>query len=288
MGLFLFFLLFFSVQAKVVSLPSNSTIQIQSTGFRIEGSTLTGQKLVPLVDSLIQSTTAQLKVLYALRNWRGSTADIYQSFNVSGTATQVIPSNSLNLKSSQIACVSCDQDDYTGNIRVDETIEYVTSAQSAAAILLYSKTATGCNFTSDDQTAARYPNIFTFTTRGGDSALLGAFNQSTTISIVSMSYLSGVPSDNDAGGTSDSPNTGSYPDSFTSFSPLTYPPSHDHPVQYHGYHHRPVPGYHHHRCSPGSSPSRAIWPSPDCRASAAKPGARYSASHVRHYTGRQV
>ncbi|CRL18632.1 Zinc finger, C3HC4 RING-type [Penicillium camemberti] len=207
MGLFLFFLLFFSVQAKVVSLPSNTTIQIQSTGFRIEGSTLTGQKLVPLVDSLIQSTTAQLKVLYALRNWRGSTADIYQSFNVSGTATQVIPSNSLNLKSSQIACVSCDQDDYTGNIRVDETIEYVTSAQSAAAILLYSKTATGCNFTSDDQTAARYPNIFTFTTRGGYSALLGAFNQSTTISIVSMSYLSGVPSDNDAGGTSDSPNT---------------------------------------------------------------------------------
>jgi len=190
MGLFLFFLLFFSVQAKVVSLPSNTTIQIQSTGFRIEGSTLTGQKLVPLVDSLIQSTTAQLK-----------------SFNVSGTATQVIPSNSLNLKSSQIACVSCDQDDYTGNIRVDETIEYVTSAQSAAAILLYSKTATGCNFTSDDQTAARYPNIFTFTTRGGYSALLGAFNQSTTISIVSMSYLSGVPSDNDAGGTSDSPNT---------------------------------------------------------------------------------
>ncbi|CAI7587663.1 hypothetical protein PCG10_006534 [Penicillium crustosum] len=190
MGLFLFFLLFFSVQAEVVSLPSNTTIQIQSTGFRIEGSTLTGQKLVPLADSLIQSTTAQLK-----------------SFNVSGTATQVIPSNSLNLKSSQIACISCDQDDYTGNIRVDETIEYVTSAQSAAAILLYSKTATGCNFTSDDQTAARYPNIFTFTTRGGYSALLGAFDQSTTISIVSMSYLSSVPSDSDAGGTSDSPNT---------------------------------------------------------------------------------
>lgn len=231
MGLFLFFLLFFSVQAEVVSLPSNTTIQIQSTGFRIEGSTLTGQKLVPLADSLIQSTTAQLKVLYALRNWREALlTTTSQSFNVSGTATQVIPSNSLNLKSSQIACISCDQDDYTGNIRVDETIEYVTSAQSAAAILLYSKTATGCNFTSDDQTAARYPNIFTFTTRGGYSALLGAFNQSTTINIVSMSYLSGVPSDNDAGGTSDSPNTGSYPDSSTSFNPLTYPPSHDHPV----------------------------------------------------------
>lgn len=67
MGLFLFFLLFFSVQAEVISLPSNTTdTQIQSTGFRIEGSTLTGQKLVPLTESLIQSTTDHLKVLYAL------------------------------------------------------------------------------------------------------------------------------------------------------------------------------------------------------------------------------
>lgn len=60
MGLFLFFLLFFSVQANVVSLPSNTTSQ--STGFRIEGGTLTGQKLIPLESSI---TTAQLKVLYA-------------------------------------------------------------------------------------------------------------------------------------------------------------------------------------------------------------------------------
>ncbi|OQE91940.1 hypothetical protein PENNAL_c0008G08163 [Penicillium nalgiovense] len=185
MGLFLFFLLFFSVQANVVSLPSNTTSQ--STGFRIEGGTLTGQKLIPLESSI---TTAQLK-----------------SFNVSGTATQVIPSNSLDLKGSQIACISCDQDDYTGNIRVDETIEYVTSAHSAAAILLYSKTAIGCNFTSDDQTAAPSPYIFTFTSRGGYSALLRAFDQPTTISIVSMSYISGVPTDGDTGSGGDSPNT---------------------------------------------------------------------------------
>ncbi|EKV09427.1 Zinc finger, RING-type [Penicillium digitatum] len=190
MGWLLFLLWFISVQAEVVSLPSNATIQIQSTGFHIEGSTLTGQKLVPVAGSLIQSTTVQLK-----------------SFNVSGTATQVIPSNSLDLKSSQIACISCDQNDYTGNIRVDETIEYVTSAQSAAAILLYSKTATGCNFTSDDQTVARYPNIFTFTSRGGYPALLSAFHQQTTISIVSMSYLAAVPSDGDPGGSGNSPNT---------------------------------------------------------------------------------
>ncbi|KAJ5171492.1 uncharacterized protein N7500_004275 [Penicillium coprophilum] len=192
MGLSLFFLLFISVKAVVVSLPSNTTdIPIQSTGFRIEGTNLTGQKLVPLTPLLIESTTARLK-----------------AFNFSGTLTQVIPSNSLDLQSSQIACISCDQDDYTGNIRVDETIEYVTSAQSAASILLYSKTATGCNFTSDDQTAGRFPNIFTFTSRTGYPALLRAFDQPTTISIVSMSsYPNGVPIEDDAPTTSDSPNT---------------------------------------------------------------------------------
>ncbi|KAI3109353.1 hypothetical protein CBS147333_5675 [Penicillium roqueforti] len=188
MGLFLFFLLFFSVQAEVVSLPSNTTVRIQSTGFRIEGSTLTGQNLVPLTNSLIQSTDDKLK-----------------AFNVSGVVTRVIPSNSLDLKSSQIAFISCDQDEYTGNIRVGQTIEYVTSG--SAAILLYSKTAIGCNLTSNDPIANRYPNIFTFTSQGGYSALLRAFDNTTTISIVSMSYLSGVPSDSDSGGTGDSPNT---------------------------------------------------------------------------------
>lgn len=91
MGLFLFFLLFFSVQAEVISLPSNTTIQIQSTGFRIEGSTLTGQKLVPLADSLIQSTTAQLKVLYAVRNCWGALL----------TSTSHLMFLALPLKSSQ-------------------------------------------------------------------------------------------------------------------------------------------------------------------------------------------
>lgn len=67
MGWLLFLLWFISVQAEVVSLPSNATIQIQSTGFHIEGSTLTGQKLVPVAGSLIQSTTVQLKVRYAPR-----------------------------------------------------------------------------------------------------------------------------------------------------------------------------------------------------------------------------
>ena len=131
---------------------------------------------------------------------------------MSGIVTQVIPSNSLDLNDSQIAFISCDQDEYTGNIRVSQTIEYVTSSRSAA-ILLYSKTAIGCNLTNAP-TADRYPNIFTFTSQGGYSALLRAFDKPTTISIVSMSYLSGAPSDTDSGGTGDSPNTGLYPNSF--------------------------------------------------------------------------
>ncbi|KAJ5963681.1 Zinc finger RING-type [Penicillium vulpinum] len=188
MGLFLFFLLFFSVQADVVSLPSNTTVQSPPADFLIRGSTLTGQKLFPLTKSLIQSTTAQLK-----------------SFNFSGFVTQVNPSNSLDLKPYQIACISCDEDEYTGNIRVDETIEYVTSSQSAAAILLYSKTAIGCNFTSDEQTAEHFPNIFTFASPSGYSALLRAFDQPAIISIISMSLLSSPANGNTD--TGDSPNT---------------------------------------------------------------------------------
>ena len=93
MGLFLFFLLFFSVRAEVVSLPSNTTIQIQSTGFQIEGGNLTGQKLVPLAESLIQSTTAQLKVLYAYAYARNIGALL--------TSTSPLMFLALPLKSSQ-------------------------------------------------------------------------------------------------------------------------------------------------------------------------------------------
>ncbi|KAI1829296.1 hypothetical protein DTO027I6_9817 [Penicillium roqueforti] len=172
MGLFLFFLLFFSVQAEVVSLPSSTTSE--STGFRVEESNLTGQKLVLLAESLITLPNSRCYTL------------------------------PLNTKSLVYLAA---EEEYTGNIRIDETVEYVSSAHFAEAILLCSKTAIGCNFTSDDQTAAPYPYIFTFTSQAGYSGLLRAFDQPTTISIVSMSYLSGVPADGDTGGTGDSPNT---------------------------------------------------------------------------------
>lgn len=183
----------------------------------------------------------------------------------------------------KIACVFWGQEEYTGNIRVNERTEYVTFVQSAAASLLYSKRGIGCNFFSDGY----YPDIFTFSSQSSYSALIRAFDQTTTISIFSMSYIFGVPADGDTGGTGDSPNTGSYPGSSTLFCLLTLSISHDHPVQYHGYHHRTVPGQYDRGCSPGSSPSRAIWPSPDCQASSAYSDPRYSSSHVRHHTGRQ-
>lgn len=62
MGLFLFF--FFSfVQAHVVSLPSNITHALGSSGFRIDGQTpLTGREVHPLTPNLIKQNDEQLKV----------------------------------------------------------------------------------------------------------------------------------------------------------------------------------------------------------------------------------
>ncbi|CAG8010641.1 unnamed protein product [Penicillium olsonii] len=130
--------------------------------------------------------------------------------NISGTATQVSSDNSLDLKSAEIAFISCDSDFYTGNLGVDDTIEYVTSAQSAAAVVLYSRSARSCNLTVDD-TAVRYRNIFSVYSRSIDSVLQSTFNQSHPfISIVPMSSFS-VPTDSgtggDSGGSGDSPNT---------------------------------------------------------------------------------
>ncbi|KAJ5143689.1 uncharacterized protein N7515_002476 [Penicillium bovifimosum] len=195
MRLFLFSLLFISVEANVVSLPSNITQKpIRSSGFHIRGSTiLSGQTLAPLTQALIQATDLTL-----------------ETFNLTGTAS-IIPGHSLDLKDTEIAFISCDQDDYNeGYLGVGQTIEYVTLAHPAA-VILYSKSATHCNFTSDAQTADRFPNIFTFQRRGGYSALRRALDQSNPfspfISIVSMSLVTGGTDTEDTGASGDNPNT---------------------------------------------------------------------------------
>ncbi|KAJ5787123.1 hypothetical protein N7457_002113 [Penicillium paradoxum] len=201
MGLFILFFFFFYVQADILALPSNSTQpDLRSSGFYIEGDTpLTGQRVTPLTPDLIGKSDRQLK-----------------SFNVTGTATQVIPGNSLDLKDTEIAFISCDQDDYSGGyLGVSETIEYVTSTHSAAAhlpaaVVLYSKTAAHCNLSADVTSTARYPDIFTFQRWHSYHALLRALREERlTISIVSKSAMNGVPTDagGTGGGSGDSPNT---------------------------------------------------------------------------------
>ncbi|KAJ5320204.1 hypothetical protein N7508_000487 [Penicillium antarcticum] len=194
MGLLFLFLLFISVQADVVVLPSNLTdlIQVQSKGFRLQGSNLT-QRVAPLTEALAGATSAHL-----------------QSFNQSGTATQVKPGNSISLTDSDIACISCDPDDYPGFYTLDETVKTVLTASSLpAAVLLYTHYSSHCNFTADDQTTARYNNIFTLTGPGAWLALQRTFTEaSPTIAIVSMSLMTNVPTDTgDSGNSGDSPNT---------------------------------------------------------------------------------
>ncbi|CAG8289399.1 unnamed protein product [Penicillium salamii] len=172
--------------ADVVALPSNLT---HYPSLHILGSPLNGTGVLPLTTGLRSSNP---------------------HLNISGTATEVTSGNSLDLKSTEIALISCDSDFYTGNLGVDDTIEYVTSAQSAAAIILYSRSARSCNLTVDD-TVKRYQNIFSVYSRSIDPLLQSTFNEShPSISIVPMSSFS-VPTDSggggDSGGSGDSPNT---------------------------------------------------------------------------------
>ena len=60
MGLLIFFLLFITVQADVVALPSNLTNS--ASNFRINGSPLNGTRVDPLTDQLSNKTDTELKV----------------------------------------------------------------------------------------------------------------------------------------------------------------------------------------------------------------------------------
>jgi ABC-type spermidine/putrescine transport system permease subunit I len=85
----------------------------------------------------------------------------------------------------------------------------ITAAQPAAAIILYSTSATHCNLSTNDQAEA-YRYIFTFK----DSTAVAALNQTLTTAanktatIVPMSYPTTTTVDTSASGTGDSPNTG--------------------------------------------------------------------------------
>ena len=96
-----------------------------------------------------------------------------QGFDVAGTLTEVTATNSLGINSTIIACIPCDDSsaDYPGELGVDQTVQgVITAAHPAAAIILYSASATHCNLTTNDQTEA-YRYIFTFTQPNAFAAL---------------------------------------------------------------------------------------------------------------------
>ncbi|KAL6238662.1 hypothetical protein BDW75DRAFT_246757 [Aspergillus navahoensis] len=130
--------------------------------------------------------------------------------NRTGTLVQVGPSNSLSLRSSDIAFISCDLTAYRGNLDADATLNNVLS-RGPEAVLLYSTTASHCNYTND-QSDYRY--IFTLLSSSTARVIetqLAAGNQTGSTSLVpDMSTFgpASIPGDNDGGGGgADGPNT---------------------------------------------------------------------------------
>lgn len=119
--------------------------------------------------------------------------------------------DSIGLNSSSIACIPCDSSDYPGPLKAANTIQTVdSSANRPGAIILYSESATHCNFTSD-AAAESYQYIFTVTNSQTASNLQKAFDTSHSAATISMSAGGTFdPSSTGSGSTSgDSPNTGS-------------------------------------------------------------------------------
>ncbi len=125
--------------------------------------------------------------------------------------------NSLGINSTAIACIPCDDSstDYPGELGVDQTVQgVITAAQPAAAIILYSASATHCNLTTNDQTEA-YRYIFTFTQSNAFAALnqtlVTAPNKTVSINPTMSTYTAATtPDPNSTNPGDNSPNTGGH------------------------------------------------------------------------------
>lgn len=178
-------------------LPSNNSQDLagdQSHRFKFQGSgVLTDQTLVPLTDYLTHLSDRQL-----------------QSFRIQGSLYKVSVSTfPQSTQKSQIACVSCDPEDYTGEISAGKNLVQYVIPERFAAVLFYSTSASHCNISSD-AVVEDYRNVFTLNSLSGGADLKKALDGANdTFSIVSMS--SGLPpSDGASASTSDSgdsPNT---------------------------------------------------------------------------------
>lgn len=119
--------------------------------------------------------------------------------------------DSIGLNSSSIACIPCDSSDYPGPLKAANTIQTVdSSANRPGAIILYSESATHCNFTSD-AAAESYQYIFTVTNSQTASNLQKAFDtsQSATISMSAGGTFDPSSTGGSGSTSGDSPNTGS-------------------------------------------------------------------------------
>ncbi|KAH1397508.1 hypothetical protein KXX31_001187 [Aspergillus fumigatus] len=134
-----------------------------------------------------------------------------QRFNVTGNPVDAAAYNSLSLSTGDIAFVSCDTSQYPGNLDASATVSNLLTAQEkASAVLLYSTSASHCNYTVTNDAAAQYTNVFTLLNPAFAESLrvqLSRQNGNGSLSIVyNMSFVGTVtPSTQD--GSTDSPNT---------------------------------------------------------------------------------
>ncbi|KAJ5113265.1 hypothetical protein N7456_001799 [Penicillium angulare] len=188
-----------SVLATVTVSPSNNSQDLSAfdaTHFRLHADgPLNGQTIAPLTQHLLQLTETDLK-----------------AFAITGNLTKVVASDSVGLNSSSIACIPCDSEDYPGPLKAANTINNVDSADNPpGAIILYSASASHCNFTADDA-AEGYHYIFTVLNLNSSTDLQDIFGSTnTTATINSMaSYNQGDMGTGDPSGSTGSgggPNT---------------------------------------------------------------------------------
>ncbi|RHZ48497.1 RING-H2 finger protein [Aspergillus thermomutatus] len=132
-------------------------------------------------------------------------------FNITGNLVDVGAYNSLSVSTGDIAFVSCDTSVYPGNLDASATVSNLLTAQEkASAVLLYSASASHCNYTVNNDAVGQYTNVFTLLNSAFADSLsdqLGKQNGNGSLSIVyNMSFVGTVtPSTPD--GSTDSPNT---------------------------------------------------------------------------------
>ncbi|KAL3490529.1 hypothetical protein BJX62DRAFT_137696 [Aspergillus germanicus] len=195
--LFLLFLLSTVRPVDSTVLPSNNSAELSVSDnkrFHLDGNQVNLDQqidLAPLTQSLLNLSRRQVR-----------------DFNRTGTLVSV--TNSQPLQNSSIAFVSCDRSAYPGNLHESETLNNIlTSQPKPLAVVLYSTSASHCNYTDDPITD--YDDIFTLLdadTARDIEARLGLADHSGTSSIVpNMATYQGPIPTADGGGGTDSPNT---------------------------------------------------------------------------------